>query len=48
MTIQQVQYDHGRRRGEASDDTVLEWAREFDRDAQMFQPDMSDGDAIHL
>ena len=44
--VRRLGFVEGRRRGEASDDTVLEWAREFDRDSQMVRLDMSDGDAI--
>jgi hypothetical protein len=45
-TIQQVQHENGRRRGEASDDQVLAWARQRDQLAACTQPEMADGDAI--
>ncbi|HET7715911.1 MAG TPA: phytanoyl-CoA dioxygenase family protein [Bauldia sp.] len=46
LPFQAVQQAHGRRRGEAEGDTVLEWAREFDPSAIIVQPDVADGDAI--
>jgi quercetin dioxygenase-like cupin family protein len=45
-TIQQAQHGHGRRRGEVDDDMALAWAGEFDRDARLHQPGMTEGDAI--
>ena len=44
--LQQVQHEHNLRRGEATNDTVLAWARERDPRATLVQPVMSDGDAI--
>ena len=45
-TIQQVAYEHGVRRGEATTATVLDWAREALRSARFVQPVMNDGDAL--
>jgi quercetin dioxygenase-like cupin family protein len=45
-TIQEVQHDKGWRRGQASDETVLAWAKEFDGEAALFQPGVTDGDAL--
>jgi mannose-6-phosphate isomerase-like protein (cupin superfamily) len=44
--VQQVVREHGLRRGEASDATIEEWAREFDSDAILTQPPVSNGEAI--
>jgi quercetin dioxygenase-like cupin family protein len=44
--IQQVVHEHGMRRGQASDDDVLGWARDSDPRAALVQPEMSDGQAI--
>jgi quercetin dioxygenase-like cupin family protein len=44
--IQQVVHEHGMRRGQASNDDVLRWARDCDPRAAFVQPDMSDGQAI--
>lgn len=45
-TIQEVGQDKGYRRGQASDETVLAWAKEFDPEAELLQPDVADGDAL--
>jgi uncharacterized cupin superfamily protein len=45
-TIQQVAYEHGVRRGEATAATVLDWAREAVPSARFVQPAMNDGDAL--
>jgi len=45
-TIQQVAYENGARRGEASAATVLDWARAVIPSAEFVQPAMNDGDAI--
>ena len=45
-TIQQVAYENGFRRGEASTATVLDWARAIIPSAEFAQPAMNDGDAI--
>jgi mannose-6-phosphate isomerase-like protein (cupin superfamily) len=47
-TFQELAAEKGFRRGEASDDTVLAWARERDRRAALVQPEMKDGEAIVL
>ena len=44
--IQQVVHEHGMRRGQADNDDVLGWARDFDPRAAFVQPEMSDGKAI--
>lgn len=44
--IQQVQHEKARRRGQASDEEVLAWARELDPDAASVQPPVKDGDAV--
>jgi mannose-6-phosphate isomerase-like protein (cupin superfamily) len=46
MTLQQVRGEKGLRRGEASDDLVLAWARERDPDAAIVQPETRNGEAI--
>jgi len=45
-TIQQVQHEHGVRRGMASNDLVTGWAKELDANAKFVQLDMTDGDAL--
>jgi mannose-6-phosphate isomerase-like protein (cupin superfamily) len=45
-TIQEVRHRKGYQRGQASDETVLSWAREFDPAAELVQPDVADGDAL--
>jgi mannose-6-phosphate isomerase-like protein (cupin superfamily) len=45
-TVQQVQTEKGRKRGEATDEAVLGWAKELDREAELVQPDVGDGDAL--
>jgi mannose-6-phosphate isomerase-like protein (cupin superfamily) len=45
-TIQQVVCEHGMRRGEASNETVLAWARTYDPLATLVQSEMTDGQAI--
>lgn len=45
-TVQQVLHERGLRRDQASDETVLAWAHEFDPLAAFIQPEMTDGDAI--
>ena len=45
-TVQQVVQEHGLRRGQATNDAVLRWARKYDRRAAFIQPDMRDGQAI--
>jgi uncharacterized cupin superfamily protein len=45
-TIQQVQRENGRRRGEVSDEMILEWSRRIDPLAMLVLPDMTDGEAI--
>ena len=44
--IQQVVHEHGLRRGEASSEAVLGWAREYDPDAALVQPEVRDGEAM--
>jgi hypothetical protein len=44
--IQQVVQEKGLRRGEATAEDVLAWARELDMDAELVQPDASNGEAI--
>ncbi len=44
--IQQVAQEKGFRRGEASAETVLAWARELDAEAEFLQPPVSDGEAL--
>jgi mannose-6-phosphate isomerase-like protein (cupin superfamily) len=44
--IQHVMREAGLRRGQASDETVLEWARRRDPHAALVQPEMTDGQAI--
>ena len=44
--IQQVQAEKGLRRGEASTETVLAWAREDNCDAHLVEPVLADGDAV--
>ncbi len=45
-TIQQVQHEHGRQRGEATDEAVLEWSRRLDPAATLVHPSMTDGEAV--
>lgn len=45
-TIQEVQRDKHHRRGEATDETVLSWAKEIDPAAELSQPDINDGEAL--
>ena len=45
-TIQQVAQERGFRRGEASANTVLEWAQALCPAAEFVQPHMSDGEAL--
>lgn len=45
-TVQEVQHEHGRRRGESSDEVVLGWVRAHEQDAICVQPEMGDGEAI--
>jgi quercetin dioxygenase-like cupin family protein len=45
-TIQQVQAERGCRRGEASTDTVLGWAREESPRAELIKPELQDGEAV--
>jgi uncharacterized cupin superfamily protein len=44
--IQQVAHERGVRRGEVSSEAVLGWARGFDADATLVQPDVGDGDGL--
>jgi mannose-6-phosphate isomerase-like protein (cupin superfamily) len=44
--FQAVRQAHGRRRGEADEADVLEWARELDPSASIVQPEVTEGDAI--
>jgi mannose-6-phosphate isomerase-like protein (cupin superfamily) len=44
--VQQVAHANGVRRGNASADTVLDWARKIVPTAEFIQPMMSDGDAL--
>ena len=46
QTMQAVQQAHGRLRGEADGDSVLEWARHFDPSTAIVQPEVTDGEAI--
>ena len=43
---QQAAHEHGAKRGQASDEDVLAWARELYPAATLEQPDVTDGDAI--
>jgi quercetin dioxygenase-like cupin family protein len=45
-TIQQELHERDVRRGTASDDMVLSWARDLDAGAELVQFDMKDGDAL--
>jgi mannose-6-phosphate isomerase-like protein (cupin superfamily) len=45
-TIQEVAHAHGVRRGQASQELVLKWARNYDRGSEFVQPEMHDGDAL--
>jgi mannose-6-phosphate isomerase-like protein (cupin superfamily) len=45
-TVQQVQAEHGMRRGDPSAEMALEWARESDPGARLMEPELGDGDAI--
>ena len=45
-SVQQMLHERGLRRGEASDETIAAWAREFDPQAALIQPEMANGDAI--
>ena len=45
-TIQQVVSEHGMRRGEASNETIVSWAQTYDPLATLVQPDARDGQAI--
>jgi mannose-6-phosphate isomerase-like protein (cupin superfamily) len=44
--IQQVLAERGCRREEVSTETVLEWAREANPDAELVKPELNDGDAF--
>lgn len=44
--VQRVAHEHGVPIRTASDETVLEWARAFDPAADIYQFDMTDGDAV--
>jgi mannose-6-phosphate isomerase-like protein (cupin superfamily) len=46
ITIQQLEAENGYKRGEATDETLLGWARERDPDAAIIEPDPSDGEAL--
>src|SRR4051794_28238187 len=45
-TIQQVQREQGYRRGEATTDTVLSWAREGNPEARLVEPELGNGEAV--
>lgn len=45
-TVQQIQRDQGYRRGEATTDTVLEWARQGNPHARLVEPQLRDGEAV--
>lgn len=45
-SIQELQRERGFRRGEASDERVLSWAREFDSDSTHVQPRTADGEGV--
>ena len=45
-TIQQVAREKGLRRGTASSDQILAWAKEVEPEAEFVQPQMSDGEAL--
>ena len=45
-TVQQIQREQGYRRGEATTDTVLKWAREGNPDARLVEPQLRDGEAV--
>lgn len=44
--IQQVAHEHGRRRQDVADLDVLGWSRGFDRQAEIVQPAVEDGEAL--
>jgi mannose-6-phosphate isomerase-like protein (cupin superfamily) len=45
-SLQQVSHEKATRRGAATAEDVLAWARELDEDAEFLQPQMSDGEAL--
>jgi mannose-6-phosphate isomerase-like protein (cupin superfamily) len=46
VTVQQVQAENGYGRGQASDERILDWARERDPDCALIMPDMKDGEGL--
>ena len=44
--VQEVQHQHGRARGQASNDEILTWTRDFDDEARLVRPELADGDAV--
>ena len=45
-TIQQVAYENGLSRGLVSNEAIIRWAQETDRQAALVQPEMSDGQSL--
>ncbi len=45
-TIQEQQHKRGMKRGDATEEKVLEWARSLDPDADILEVDVGNGDAI--
>src|SRR4051812_10311177 len=45
-TFQEVAHEHGFGRGEVTNETIAEWARQRDPAAEFVQPDLQNGDAI--
>lgn len=45
-TVQQDSHQHGSARGEASDETILGWAKERDPQAELVVPKLRNGDAL--
>lgn len=45
-SVQEVRYDRRVRRAEASDEDLLAWAREFDPEATLAEPDVHDGEGL--
>src|SRR5262249_13043628 len=45
-TVQEAASQEGYRRGEAPDEMVLHWAQKIDAQAELVQPEVSDGECI--
>lgn len=46
LTVQQLRYEHGIDRVDLNDKQILEWARQRDKDSELIEFEMTDGDVL--